>query len=95
MSLVVKFFEIEWIIAAQTIMISSMICAAVAQGTFPCSSIYLAIVLGCGFLLIMNAAHSGTLAVNLGTERVRGDFINEINLGSVSSNDLISRDSSG
>lgn len=39
----------------------------------------------------MNAAHSGILAMNLGLERVREDFINEINLGNVSSNDLISR----
>jgi len=70
-------------------------CASIAQGTFPCSSVYLGIVLVHGLLLIMNAAHSGTLAVNLGIERIREDFINEIHLDSMSSNDLISRDSSG
>lgn len=72
-----------------------MMCASIAQGTFPRSSIYLGIVLVQGLLLIMNAARSGMLAMNLGIERIREDFINEIHLGSMSSNDLISRDSSG
>lgn len=72
-----------------------MMWASVAQGTFPCSSDYLGIVLAQGLLLIRNAAHSGMVAMNRGIERVREDFINEIHLGSMSSNDLISRDSSG
>lgn len=72
-----------------------MMHGSVAQGTVPCSSIYLGIVLVHTLLLITNAAHLGMSAMNLGIERTREDFINEIRLGSVSSNDLISRDSSG
>lgn len=41
----------------------------------------------------MNAAHPGALPVNLGIERIRKDFINEIRLDSASSNDPISKDS--
>lgn len=80
--------------SCKTTPISFLMCAAAAQGAFPCSWVCAGIVLVEGVVLIMDAAHWGVLVMNLGLERRRQDFINEIRLGSMSSNDLISRASS-
>lgn len=81
--------------SSKTTPVSFPTCAPITQGAFPCSSVCVGIALVEGVVLIMDAAHRGVLVMNLGIERRRQDFINEIRLGSMSSNDLISRASSG